>query len=109
MNPVLRVLLLGTKNPDSVWHLISSDVLRKIWSLVVAAYEAHINTTTVSCLSVATVRDWPKPTDISINMMPFVIGKEDTIPKKYRQYWPLITRCALFLDSCFNLKLNIGK
>jgi len=99
MNPVLRVLWLGTKSPDSVWHLIPSDILKKIWFLVVERYKEHLNLNTVSCLKVTSVSSWPKPKDICINMMPFVLGQENSIPKKYRQYWPLIKRCPIDLEE----------
>jgi len=97
MNPVLRVLLLGTRSPDNVWYLINIDVLKKIWFMVVDCYEEHFNYNTTPFLNVAVLQrnNWPKPNDISINMMPFIIGEENSIPKKYRQYWPLIRKCPI--------------
>lgn len=43
---------------------------------------------------------FPPPEDISINMMPFVLGNKDSIPKRYQQYWPIIQTCV---DSNNNL------
>jgi len=37
---------------------------------------------------------FPKPTGININMMPFIIGKKESIPKEYQTYWPLIEECS---------------
>lgn len=36
---------------------------------------------------------FPAPQDININMMPFIMGKEDSLPEAYRHYWPLIEQC----------------
>jgi len=38
---------------------------------------------------------FPEPQDIKINMMPFVMGKIESLPEAYRHYWPLIERCEL--------------
>lgn len=37
--------------------------------------------------------EFPEPSGISINMMPFIIGDPDSIPAKFRQYWPMIEAC----------------
>jgi len=95
MNPVLRVLFIGTKSPASVWYMINKDILRYIWSLVVAAYKSHVDTNTISCLKVSSVSSWPEPKDICINMMPFIFGDESSIPEKYKHYWPLIIRLPI--------------
>jgi len=33
---------------------------------------------------------WPKPKDININMMPFIMGQRESIPDAYQEYWELI-------------------
>lgn len=38
---------------------------------------------------------FPEPQDININMMPFVIGQMDSLPKDCQQYWPLIEACHI--------------
>jgi len=44
-------------------------------------------------VSVGTV-EFPAPTGIDINMMPFIIGDEASIPQEYQHYWPLIEQCC---------------
>lgn len=44
-------------------------------------------------ICVAEGMKFPEPQDININMMPFVIGQKDSLPKDCRQYWPLIEAC----------------
>jgi len=39
--------------------------------------------------------EFPPPNGININMMPFIMGDPNSIPPKYRQYWPLVERCQL--------------
>lgn len=35
----------------------------------------------------------PQVRHININMMPFIIGDESSIPEEYSHYWPLIEKC----------------
>lgn len=37
---------------------------------------------------------FPASSNININMMPFIIGDESTIPQEYEQYWPMIEQCV---------------
>eukprot|EP01060_Flectonema_neradi_P000418 TRINITY_DN1026_c0_g1_i16.p1 TRINITY_DN1026_c0_g1~~TRINITY_DN1026_c0_g1_i16.p1 ORF type:complete len:371 (+),score=74.89 TRINITY_DN1026_c0_g1_i16:60-1115(+) len=41
--------------------------------------------------------EFPPPTDININMMPFVFGDKNSIPSEYHGYLPLI-------ENCWNLR-----
>lgn len=36
---------------------------------------------------------FPEPQGISINMLPFIMGKKDSLPEAYQHYWPLIDQC----------------
>jgi len=38
---------------------------------------------------------FPEPRDININMMPFIIGKKESIPAEYWQYWDMIESCKI--------------
>lgn len=38
---------------------------------------------------------FPSPSEISVNMMPFVMGDSDSLPVELRQYLPLISACGL--------------
>lgn len=39
--------------------------------------------------------EFPNPNDITINMMPYIMGESSSIPKKYHQYIPLIEACKI--------------
>eukprot|EP00930_Biecheleria_cincta_P026456 TRINITY_DN18646_c0_g3_i1.p1 TRINITY_DN18646_c0_g3~~TRINITY_DN18646_c0_g3_i1.p1 ORF type:complete len:399 (+),score=48.90 TRINITY_DN18646_c0_g3_i1:98-1198(+) len=39
--------------------------------------------------------EFPEPTDININMMPFIMGRKESLPVAYQQYWPMIKNCDL--------------
>src|SRR5579872_4930231 len=43
---------------------------------------------------------FPLPQDIDINMMPFIIGDINSLPLKYRTYWPLIEACPYDETQC---------
>lgn len=38
---------------------------------------------------------FPDPNGININMMPFIIGDDESIPEDYRHYCPILHRCAV--------------
>eukprot|EP01052_Picozoa_sp_SAG31_P035500 SAG31_NODE_4293_length_3375_cov_6.098901_1_plen_1019_part_10 len=42
---------------------------------------------------------FPKQTGVKINMMPFVLGDWDSIPKQYQQYRPFIEACPTSSDD----------
>ena len=46
--------------------------------------------------------DFPKPQDIIINMMPFIIGDKNSIPAEYNHYYDVLTKCPV-------AKSEIGK
>jgi hypothetical protein len=41
-----------------------------------------------------TLRLFPPPTGIQINMLPFIIGNDHSIPREYRGYSHLIQACT---------------
>lgn len=42
---------------------------------------------------------FPDAKDISINMMPFILGDRESVPEEYRQYWTLIEECCIPKDE----------
>lgn len=38
---------------------------------------------------------FPKPSDLKVNMMPFIMGSKDSLPANVQQYWPLVEACEL--------------
>jgi len=51
---------------------------------------------------------FPRPRDIEINMMPFVLGNKESIPKRYRQYWPMICECLIRMDEGALIRTSNG-
>merc|ERR1719235_1321564 len=43
--------------------------------------------------------EFPPSTDACVNLMPFVMGRKDTLPSNLQQYWPLIEACGLSKDD----------
>lgn len=42
---------------------------------------------------------FPEPSDININMMPFVLGDRKSLPDAYQHYWHLIEACDVEYDE----------
>jgi len=103
MNPVLRALFVGTKDANSYLHGVPHDIIRKIWTQLVTIYKQNITQgverTNPFSHSVAYAKDWPTPKGICINMMPFILGNADSIPKQYSQYWSLIKKCPIPVEE----------
>ena len=56
-------------------------------------YERCIKQTDYAFESVGVIDDFPTPTGLNINMMPFKISDESTLPASCSQYWALIEAC----------------
>eukprot|EP00929_Paragymnodinium_shiwhaense_P103580 TRINITY_DN6719_c0_g1_i2.p1 TRINITY_DN6719_c0_g1~~TRINITY_DN6719_c0_g1_i2.p1 ORF type:complete len:361 (+),score=58.96 TRINITY_DN6719_c0_g1_i2:87-1169(+) len=39
--------------------------------------------------------EFPEPSGLNVNMMPFEMGKKESLPANLHQYWPLIESCRL--------------
>lgn len=39
--------------------------------------------------------NFPKPEGININMMPFIMGDDKSIPEQFKQYIPIIQKCSI--------------
>jgi len=49
---------------------------------------------------------FPPPQDISINMMPFILGDKGSIPVQYLQYWPIIQQCVTSAPEFHHTKMD---
>eukprot|EP00449_Zooxanthella_nutricula_P063009 CAMPEP_0198584360 /NCGR_PEP_ID=MMETSP1462-20131121/127922_1 /TAXON_ID=1333877 /ORGANISM="Brandtodinium nutriculum, Strain RCC3387" /LENGTH=191 /DNA_ID=CAMNT_0044315777 /DNA_START=34 /DNA_END=605 /DNA_ORIENTATION=+ len=38
--------------------------------------------------------EFPASTGLNVNMMPFVVGDEASLPEELRHYWPMIMKCC---------------
>ncbi|XP_028392063.1 uncharacterized protein LOC114516711 [Dendronephthya gigantea] len=115
LNPVARVILRGLYDPGSPWHVFLGMhyILKAIWQDVLTFYKSkiaiprHFSFTKVkwghSYTSLDSPSDWlvrfPEPTDINVNMMPFVMEKRfrDTrLPDYLRQYFEqIVSQCIV--------------
>lgn len=115
-NPVLRVVLLGTSDPGSPLHLLRGqrDILKIIFDDLADLWRTHIVYPEapvrheVGCWKLYPSQpfarlgavEFPKPTDIQINMMPFIYGRKASLPKELWPYWPMI------LNNCYCQQLQ---
>lgn len=97
LNPVLRILMIGTYDEGSPWHKFGGNdlVLRKIVSYLRDYWRSSIDCGDVYASRAAQDVSFPEFTGININMMPILIGVEHSIPKEYRQYQDVIARCPV--------------
>mmetsp|Transcript_88010 Transcript_88010/g.249340 ORF Transcript_88010/g.249340 Transcript_88010/m.249340 type:complete len:360 (-) Transcript_88010:124-1203(-) len=96
IDPILRCLLLGTADPHSPLRLLRGHgpCIQQIWCHLEGQWREHIVSDTHAFVKVAHVQ-FPDPTGISINMMPFVMGDKASVPFEYHSYWPLIEACRI--------------
>lgn len=98
INPVLRVMLLGTVSPDSPLYLLrlyARTLLKLIYTdYLVPHWKRNIDSLTTACVTVGIRLQFPEPTGININMMPFVMEDQSSLPPEYRKYWNIISHCV---------------
>jgi hypothetical protein len=115
MNPVARMILIGTKDPASPLHILENqtDVLQDIWTFVLESYllerllldkwihkegvlgadDMPPDSVPLSCFKVGKCGEFPPSTGLYCNMMPFrLYSAEDSLPKEYHAYLPIIYR-----------------
>ncbi|XP_028405631.1 uncharacterized protein LOC114528213 isoform X2 [Dendronephthya gigantea] len=121
LNPIARAILQGLYDEDSPLHKLLGlhYVLKAIWSNLVEYWKSKIIQANnkcpedseccielyVSCTKVINYQDkelviqFPKPSNININMMPFVMAKEfkeTKLPKKFKGYFDeIIKHCIV--------------
>eukprot|EP00039_Didymoeca_costata_P022834 m.5312 g.5312 ORF g.5312 m.5312 type:complete len:568 (-) comp3272_c0_seq2:239-1942(-) len=96
LNPVIRTILIGTYDDESpLSKLCTNDlVLRLIVGELRKWWASKIKTDGVYA-SIAGEVEFPKPTGININMMPIVLGNEDSLPEQVRHYHEMIIACPV--------------
>lgn len=111
LNPVARALLQGLYDGNSPFHLLFgiNHILKAIWHNVLTYYKSRIKQGNSVDIYFDRVKwghaysdadppsDWlvrfPEPSDININMMPFVMARmfaETKLPQYLRTYWDQI-------------------
>lgn len=99
-NPVVRSFLLGTLCAESPASQLRKqyDLLADIFNRVYEYWGGLISSEVQSVYRMPTPKiaqiEFPPPTGITINMMPFVVGDIDSLPEEYRQYKPMLDACG---------------
>jgi hypothetical protein len=137
LNPVARAIMQGLYDPESPLHKLLGmhNVLKAIWNNVVEYWKSKITKSDilayienpegdvpyVSFAKVQTkaivyinekdvVVEFPKPTDININMMPFIMERnfqETKLPEYLEDYWKnIIQHC---INRFSDYSYEIGK
>eukprot|EP00041_Stephanoeca_diplocostata_P015495 m.296094 g.296094 ORF g.296094 m.296094 type:complete len:461 (+) comp20054_c0_seq15:33-1415(+) len=96
LNPVVRELLVGTYDEGSPLNILCAQNL--VWCNILEhlrAYWSQEVTDDGIYASKAGRAEFPPPQGININMMPILIGVEESIPLEYRHYHHLILSCPV--------------
>ena len=115
VDPVLRLLLLGVRDPASPLHAIDSDCARRIYLMWRQWVDAHLDFDGVhaSVISGCTINhekrtggriprvivpvNFPPPRDRVVNMMPVRMGDLTSIPEDLQDYAELLTSCPAWV------------
>ncbi|XP_012560212.2 uncharacterized protein LOC101236717 [Hydra vulgaris] len=128
MNPIIRVVLQGVYDVESPLSLLRGmpHILLFIWNNIKAFWKEHIKiginknsfiiedyTIGIDSLPYSLIQDslkFPSPTNLNINMMPFVMSSsfhKCKLPKNTKRYWDIIKLCID--EQSRNSKDEIGK
>ncbi|GAB5370200.1 hypothetical protein AAMO2058_001472200 [Amorphochlora amoebiformis] len=98
LGTIKRVIIAGLHDEKSSLNRLRgmNSILRKIWGYLLDLWARYIVIGDAEQLpfKISGEVKFPRPSNININMMPFVFGDKKSIPKKYRQYWPLVRKCS---------------
>mmetsp|Transcript_6900 Transcript_6900/g.13385 ORF Transcript_6900/g.13385 Transcript_6900/m.13385 type:complete len:470 (-) Transcript_6900:248-1657(-) len=104
-NPVLFALLLccsrgaGEGLPIGKLAGLQSTVVREILSYLSCEFSSLLDRDAISLMKLGWVSEWPKPSGIKVNMMPFRIGDPSSLPLELRKYWPVLQSMNASLTS----------
>ena len=115
---VWRALVMGMRDAGSPLHRLNIRLLQRVYCALMRCWQEHILRGRRGCHLVATadrshavwtadpgtiwrshkwapVERFPSPTNLCVNMMPFVLGEPDSLPMYCRGYWDLIQACCI--------------
>ena len=131
LNPIVRVILQGVYDAGCILSMLHGmpHILKTIWEIVKVYWKKHIkicqdekyfqlhNQPVYDHCYKAYSRPWgeesltfPSPTNLNINMMPFVVNKKFNkclLPHFIKPYWHIIEQCIIL--SLQNNNNEIGK
>lgn len=101
-SPQLKALLEGVHDPNSPLFALNGhedSLLKQIYQIHVASWnEAIERTTHVSrqiAFSPCARVQFPTPRDRSVNMLPFILGDKNSLPRDLQDYYDVIMSCPL--------------
>ncbi|KAH9106402.1 hypothetical protein AeMF1_017984 [Aphanomyces euteiches] len=132
-NPVFHQVILGTYDDGSPFARLRgcSHILEMIFHRLLDAWRSHLDTDMVGYVKLEWVRrilrtrsprndaagprliEFPPPNEIDgdpqpfhVNMMPFILGDERSLPESCRRYQPIILQCIRCLGYNEEGKVN---
>jgi len=99
LEPTLRTLLLmavsSQDNPFNKLRGLTEAVVRNIYSFVEEdVVTSLVDRTKLSVLNVGLIEEWPAPTGIKVNMLPFSMKNKGLLPEPCQAYWDIIKKCV---------------
>ena len=97
LNPIAYVLYAGHRDKGSILSKLPRHLLQKIYVEHVRRWlqQQHINYVGIYASVVSKV-DFPAWTgNLSVNMMPIILGNTNTVPSYLRQYVPMLAACPI--------------
>jgi hypothetical protein len=105
-SPQLKALLEGVKDensPLSVFDGSESTILKKIYEIHVQGWADAVQLTPLKGSPTSTIAfspcarvEFPVPKDRSVNMLPFILGQQDSLPEDLQDYYDdIILMCPL--------------
>mmetsp|Transcript_3617 Transcript_3617/g.7317 ORF Transcript_3617/g.7317 Transcript_3617/m.7317 type:complete len:279 (+) Transcript_3617:81-917(+) len=91
---MLRILvLMMMTSQENPFNKLSSDIIA--YSLFPFLDESFslVDRSQLSVLNVSTIKSWPDPMGIKVNMMPFDPRKKESLPERCQAYWDIISLC----------------
>ena len=117
LHPVLRVVLVGIRRSgdDCVWakmrghertllpliwaHLLVTRDVITVGQVRPSGYWDQGGMDGTFCKHVTNVVEFPEPTGLYCNMMPFVLGSEQSLPLRFQRYWPLLKKLPIPVEE----------
>ena len=97
LNPIAYVLYAGHRDKGSILSKLPRHLLQKIYVEHVRKWlqQQHINYVGIYASVVSKV-DFPTWTgNLSVNMMPIILGNTNSVPSYLRQYVPMLAACPI--------------
>ena len=95
LNPVLRIILIGSLDPRSPLSKLPVVLLKEIVSLLRGLWQCHIDRQISASINLVGQVQFPKPSGINVNMTPIILGSLGSVPPSLLGYASLIESCPV--------------